>query len=137
MDWKNKYMRALADYKNLEKRAADEKTEIRKFAAEVVITRLLPAMDSLTKAKEHLKDPGLDLAYKEFEAALTELGVAKLAVLGKPFDPHQMECIEVVDLPAQAGGPENQVVEETIPGYRYHDKILRVAQVKVGKKQTN
>ena len=94
-------------------------------------------MDSLTKAKEHLKDPGLDLAYKEFEAALTELGVAKLAVLGKPFDPHQMECIEVVDLPAQAGGPENQVVEETIPGYRYHDKILRVAQVKVGKKQTN
>ena len=137
MDWKNKYMRALADYKNLEKRAADEKTEIRKFAAEVVITRLLPVMDSLTKAKEHLKDPGLDLAYKEFEAALTELGVAKLAVLGKPFDPHQMECIEVVDLPAQAGGPENQVVEETIPGYRYHDKILRVAQVKVGKKQTN
>ncbi len=131
MDWKNKYMRALADYKNLEKRAADEKTEIRKFAAEVVITRLLPAMDSLTKAKEHLKDPGLDLAYKEFEAALTELGVAKLAVLGKPFDPHQMECIEVVE------GPENQVVEETIPGYRYHDKILRVAQVKVGKKQTN
>lgn len=130
-EWKNKYLRALADYQNLDKRTNEEKTEIRKFAAEVVIIRLLPVMDSLSKAKEHLKDPGLDLAHKEFETVLGELGVTKLDVAGKPFDPHIMECIEVVS------GPDNEVVEELLPGYRLHDKILRVAQVKVGKKVQN
>ena len=130
-EWKNKYLRALADYQNLEKRTREEKEEIGKFAAEVVLGRLLPAMDSLSKAREHIKDSGLDLTLKEFEAAFAELGVTKLEVVGKQFDPHIMECIEVTQ------GPDNEVTEELLPGYKYHDKILRVAQVKVGKKHTN
>jgi len=130
-DWKAKYLRALADYQNLEKRTQWEKAEIRKFAAEVVLTRLLPVMDTLMKAKEHVNDAGLELAYKEFDAAMTELGLTKLSVMGKQFNPHEMECIEVVM------GPDNTVIEETLPGYRYHDKILRVAQVKVGKQMSS
>jgi molecular chaperone GrpE len=130
-EWKNKYLRALADYQNLEKRTQEEKGEIRKFAAEVAVMRLLPVFDTFSKAKIHLKDPGLDLVHREFESALAQLGVVKLEVLGKQFDPHQMECIEVV------AGPENEVVEELLPGYRLHNKILRVAQVKVGKTLQN
>lgn len=126
-EWKNKYLRVLADYQNLEKRTQSEKTEIRKYAAEVVIARMLPTVDTLEKAKAHLKDAGLDLAYKELESVLTDLGVSKIEVTGKEFNPHEMECIEVV------AGPENVVVDELLPGYRYHDKIIRVAQVKVGK----
>ena len=131
-EWKNKYLRVLADYQNLDKRANDEKQEIRKFAAEVVIMRLLPAIDTLSKAKAHLQDPGLELTVKEFETALAELGVVKIDVVGKAFNPHEMECIDVAE------GPENEVMAELLPGYRLHDKIIRVAQVKVGKKvQTN
>ncbi len=125
-EWKNKYFRALADYQNLEKRATGEKQEIRKFAAEVVLMRLLPAVDTIAKAKTHIKDPGLDLAYKELESAFAELGVVKLDVLGREFNPHEMECIEVVP------GEDNRVVEELLPGYKLHEKIIRVAQVKVG-----
>lgn len=136
-EWKNKYLRVLADYQNLDKRVAEEKVEIRKFAAEVVLMRLLPAIDTLSKAKAHLQDSGLDLSVKEFETALAELGIVKIDVLGKEFNPHEMECIDVADLPAQAGGPDNQVIEELLPGYKLHDKILRVAQVKVGKQSTN
>lgn len=131
MDWKNKYMRALADYKNLEKRATEEKLEVRKYAAEVVIARILPTLDTLAKAKAHIQDSGLDLAYKELETALTEFGVVRIEVIGKQFNPHEMECIEV------AAGKDNEVVEELLPGYRLHDKIIRVAQVKVGKKLQN
>ncbi|MCX6793936.1 MAG: nucleotide exchange factor GrpE [Candidatus Gottesmanbacteria bacterium] len=126
-DWKSKYLRALADYQNLEKRTQVEKQEIRKYAAEVILTRLLPALDTLTKAAQHVKDTGLELALKELYAVLSEQGVQKLEIVGKPFDPHQMECIEVI------AGEDNIVVEELLPGYRLHDKILRVAQVKVGK----
>jgi len=126
-EWKGKYLRALADYQNLEKRTQGEKQEIRKYAADTVTARLLPALDILTAASAHIKDTGLELALKELSAVLSEQGVERIPVVGKPFDPHQMECIEVV------AGTDNIVVEELLPGYRLHDKILRVAQVKVGK----
>ncbi len=126
-EYKGKYLRALADYQNLEKRTHAEKEETRQFAARRVLERLLSVADTLAKAKDHLNDPGLDLVYKELMAVLGEQGVEQIAVTGKPFDPHEMECVEVVE------GKDNHVVEELLPGYRLHGKILRVANVKVGK----
>jgi molecular chaperone GrpE len=135
IDWKSKYLRALADYQNLEKRTQEEKQEIRKHAAQNIAARLLPALDTLTAASVHVKDTGLELALKELSAVLSEQGVEKIEVVGHAFDPHRMECIEVVALPEQVAGTDNIVVEELLPGYRLHDKIVRVAQVKVGKKE--
>jgi molecular chaperone GrpE len=129
--WKSKYMRALADYQNLERRNREEKADVYKFANEVLLSHLFSALDTLKKAKDHLSDAGLDLAYKELMSVLTEHGVEQIKTVGLPFDPHDMECIEVVDLPEAA--KEDQVVEELAPGYRLHGKLLRVAKVKVGK----
>ena len=126
-DWKNKYLRVLADYQNLEKRTRDEISEVRTFASEIVLARLLPVVDTLRKAKDHIKDPGLDLTFKELTAVLEEQGVEKIDVIGRQFDPHEMECVEVV------AGKNNEVVEEVLPGYRFRGKILRIAHVKVGK----
>ncbi len=128
-EWKTKYLRALADYQNLERRNLSERDEVRKFASELVLMRILTAIDTLRKAKDHIKDAGLDLAFKEFIAILEGEGVEEMKTVGEPFDPHQMECIEVVE------GEDNKVVEELRPGYRLHHKVLRVAQVKVGKKK--
>lgn len=130
-EYKSKYLRALADYQNLEKRTHAEKEETRQFAAKRVLERLLPVLDTLEKAKDHLKDPGLDLVHKELIAVLQEHGVEKIHVVNKPFDPHEMECVEVVH------GKDNHVVEELLPGYRLYGKVLRVAQVKVGKESNN
>lgn len=125
-EWKMKYMRALADYQNLEKRSSERVTEVRQFAGEIILSRLLPVVDTFGKVKEHLNDPGLDLAYKELLSVLVEQGVERIDVLGRQFDPKQMDCIEVVS------GKENHVVEEVAPGYRFRGKVLRVARVKVG-----
>lgn len=130
-DWKSKYLRALADYQNLERRSQEEKERVRTFAAEVILTRLLPVIDTLGKAQDHLKDAGLDIALRELWAVVEEQGVTKIDAVGNVFNPHEMECIEVVE------GPENQVVEETLPGYLFRGKVLRVAQVKVGKTKTH
>ncbi len=128
-EWKSKYLRALADYQNLDRRSREETNEVRKFAAEVILGRLLPVVDTIRKAKDHLKDPGLDLAYKELVAVLEEQGAEPMIVVNKAFNPHEMECIEVVE------GKDNMVIEEVLPGYLFRGKILRVAQVKVGKKK--
>ncbi len=126
-EWKNKYLRALADYQNLEKRTYAEKEEIRKFAAESMLERLLPVLDSFELAQQHLKDQGLTLALKEWYAFLQERGVERIKTVGRDFNPHEMECIEVVD------GEENKAIEEVLPGYTLFNRVLRVAQVKVGK----
>lgn len=130
-DWKGKYLRALADYQNLEKRSVAEVQEARKFASEIILSRLLPVVDTFGRVRAHIKDTGLELAYKELLAVLSEQGVERIEVLGRQFDPHEMECIEVVS------GSENEVVEEVLPGYRFRGKILRVAQVKVGKEKSD
>ena len=126
-EWKSKYLRALADYQNLERRTQEDKKQTRTFATEIILARLLPVVDTFAKAREHLKDTGLDLAFKELLAVLEEQGVERIDVLGKLFNPHEMECVEVIS------GEENKVIEEILPGYRFRGKILRVAQVKVGK----
>ena len=130
-EWKNKYLRALADYQNLERRHHEEKHDVHKFANEILLVRFLSAIDTLARARDHIKDPGLDLAYKEFNSILEEQGVKKIEAVGKPFNPHEMECIEVVS------GEDDTVVEELLPGYALHGKIVRVAQVKVGKTLQN
>lgn len=130
-EWKSKYLRALADYQNLEKRSNEDKQEIRRYAAERIVLQLLPVLDTLEKAQKHLADTGLALVLKEFYAVLLDQGVSQIDVIGKEFNPHEMECVEVIE------GKDNNVVEEVLPGYTLHGKILRVAQVKVGKQMTN
>lgn len=125
--WKDKYIRAMADYQNLEKRSRDQLQEARLFASEIVMGRLLPVVDTFTKVQEHVKDVGFDLAYKQMLAVLEEQGVAKMSVLGALFNPHEMECIEVID------GKNDTVLEEVLAGYMFRGKVLRVALVKVGK----
>lgn len=128
-EWKAKCMRALADYQNIERRSREEKNEVRLYASEIILGRLLSVIDTFTKVKAHVQDIGFDLAYKEMQSVLEESGVVRIDVLGKEFNPHEMECVEVVD------GDENIVMDETVPGYRFYEKILRVSKVKVGKKK--
>lgn len=128
-EWKQKYLRVLADYQNLEKRTHIHIEEVRRYASELVLSRMLPIVDTLESAQKHLKDSGLEMVLRQMHTTLTELGVKKIDVLEKVFNPHEMDCIEVVE------GNENMVVEEVSPGYTLHDRILRVAKVKVGKKK--
>lgn len=129
-EWKSKYLRALADYQNLERRTQERIEDVRKTAEENLMSRLLPVVDGLKRAKEHLKDQGMDLVNKQFHAALEASGLRRMEAprVGEDlFNPHTMECVEVVE------GPDDVVMEEILPGYTIREKLLRPTQVKVGK----
>lgn len=128
-DYKNKYLRALADYQNLEKRMKDEKVELIRSANLNLILRLLPFLDNLEKAEIFIKDQGLKLAKDYLYQTLKEIGIEEIEVAGKPFDPVTSEAIDIVK-----GDKDNLVVEVLRKGYKLGEKILRVAQVKVSKK---
>jgi len=127
--YKSKYLRALADYQNFEKRVKEEKDQIIKNANGDLILRLLPFLDSLDKAEIFVKDEGLKLVRDQLLKVLVEAGLEEIPVLGKEFDPYSAEVVDMVE-----GEKDNIVVEVLRKGYKFNGKVLRVAQVKVSKK---
>lgn len=125
----NNYKRALADYQNLQRRTQEEKSEWIRMANREMILKLLPVLDTLMLAAKHLQDKGLELSIDQFFRVLTDEGVTKIEVLGKPFDPHTMEAVTT-----QESGEEKKgkVIEEVRTGFLFGDYVLRAAQVIVG-----
>jgi len=119
--------RTLADYRNLEKRVEENKLEWIKIANKQLLLRILPGLDALLLAEKHTKDEGIALSIKTFLNILEQDGVLKIETIGKDFDPNLMECVGIIE------GEEGKVIEELKPGYMLHDKVLRPAQVTVGK----
>lgn len=130
IDWKDKYLRALADYQNLERRAAEQLTIQQKKANKNLILKFLEILDDLEKGELFIKDHGLKLIKDKFVKILEEEGVEVIDVLGKPFDPQVAECIAVVQ-----GSKDNIIIEVVRKGYRLNKEVIRVARVKVEKKK--
>lgn len=126
----NNWKRALADYQNLVKRTSEERQEWTKLVSRDTLLRFLPSLDTLAQAGKHTNDQGVQLALKQFRQALADEGLVSMDTVGKKFDPHTMECIDVIH-----GEDEDKVVEELRTGYTLKDDVVRPAQVKVVKKK--
>jgi molecular chaperone GrpE len=127
--------RAQAEFDNARKRAIKEQQEFRDYAVADAIKSLLPVVDSLERALQVKSDAaelrsGVDLIYKQLQAALAKLSVNAIASKGEPFDPRYHEAIEMVET---SEVPDHQVIEELQRGYKFKDRLLRPAMVKVAK----
>lgn len=131
-EFKNKYLRAIADYQNLEKRVGDERIELMKIANKNLLVKILPFLDNLEKAEVFVKDEGLKISMNHFIQILKEAGLEELDLLNKDYDPVTAEAVQLVE-----GKEDNKVIEVLQKGYMFGDKIIRVAQVKVSKKISN
>ncbi len=127
--------RAQAEFENARRRSAKEQQESRDYAVADAIKSLLPVVDSLDLALRAKSDAtelrsGVELIYKQLQAALGKLSVNAIVAKGEPFDPHYHEAIEMVET---TNAPDHQVIEELQRGYKYKDRLLRPAMVKVAK----
>ncbi|MEK7595575.1 MAG: nucleotide exchange factor GrpE [Patescibacteria group bacterium] len=121
------WKRALADYKNLERRFSEEREVIVKFSNALLLERLLPILDNLESVCSHLTDTGLEMTAKEFRTILKDAGVEEILVEGGTFNPELMEATEIVE------GEEDKVVKVILKGFKFFDKVLRPARVIVSK----
>lgn len=126
----NNWKRALADYKNLERRTAEEKQEFAEFSNMMLIQRLLPVVDNLQMLEKHITDTGLMMIIKEFKQVLEDNGAVSLESHKKDFDAGTMDCVETVKCDV---GDDGKVIEVISEGYKFRNKILRPAKVRVGK----
>lgn len=137
-EFKEKYLRALADLENYKKRAGLEKDEIVRFSNEMLVRELLPAIDGFEKAMEFANKgssedltKGIALIKKQLEDALAKFGVEKVESVGKPYDPNIHEAI----LMKGSDKEEGMILEEMQKGYTMHGRLIRPAMVIVSKKK--
>jgi molecular chaperone GrpE len=129
--------RAQAEFENARRRAAKEQQDYRDYATMEAIKPLLPVIDSFERALQADSEgsdfrAGVELIYKQLQDALARMGVTAIAAKGQQFDPHVHEAIEMVET-AQAA--DHEVLEEWQRGYKYKDRLIRPAMVKVARNQ--
>lgn len=129
LDLKTKFLRALADYQNLEKRTFEEKARLIRTANKEFILKLLNFLDDLNRAELFIKDENLRLIKQSFEKLLENEGLKEISVLHKSYDPNTSEVIDIVE-----GEKENEVIKVLRKGYLFFGQLLRPAQVTVSKK---
>jgi molecular chaperone GrpE len=132
-DFRDRYLRTLADFENFRKRAEREKDDFRRYALVGVVRELLPVIDNFERALEHAEEgdefhKGVALIYKQFFEVLTRHGLKPITDSGVRFDPNIHEAVVREEDPSV---PSHTVVAVLQKGYFLHDRLLRPAMVKV------
>lgn len=132
------FLRERAELENFKKRMQREQAESIRFANEPLLRDLLPIIDNLERAVSHAQSggngqplvDGVSLILRTFQGVLEKYGVSRLTTVGEPFDPTKHEAMAQVE---NAELTPNTVVDEHLPGYLLHGRLLRPALVTVAK----
>ena len=138
-EWKNSYTRKLAEFQNFTKRKENEVAEMRKYASEGIIVKLLDNIDNLERAVDASKESqnfdslieGVNMILNNLKNLLTEEGVEEIEAAGKEYNPYEHKAMitenkEELD--------DNVVVQVFQKGYKMKGKVVRPAMVTVNKK---
>lgn len=136
---KDQYLRMLADFDNYRKNQLKKTNDLLTYGGESAFTKLLPIIDDFERAVEHnakaddveaLKE-GFNLIYNKFKTYLEQNEVTVIpAAQGDAFDEHMHEAITM--FPAPAPELKGKIVDCATKGYKYKDKVIRIAKVVVG-----
>ncbi|MEO6487951.1 MAG: nucleotide exchange factor GrpE [Thermoanaerobaculia bacterium] len=132
-EWKNRYMRTLADFENFRKRSEKEKQEFFKYALSGTLKEILPVLDNFDRALEHAEEGddfhrGVLLIYKQLFDALKKAGLRPIEEVGVTFDPNIHEAVIREEDPSV---PNHTVTAVLQKGYFLNDRLLRPALTKV------
>ena len=131
-DMKGKYLRTLAEYDNYRKRTAKEREGIYADAYADCIKNLLPLLDNLERASQFTEGDqvaqGVKMILGTLPDILGKMNVSAFGAPGETFNPEIHNAVMHVD-DEQYG--EGEIVEVFQQGYKYGDKIIRYAMVRV------
>jgi len=143
-EYKDRWLRALAEMENLRRRTEREVADARTYAVTQFARDVVTVADNMERALKALDDElrekadaavkglldGVELTERELLKVLEKHGVRKLEPQGQKFDPHRHQAMfEVPDESVPAG----TVVQVVQSGYVIGDRVLRPALVGVAK----
>jgi len=138
-DYKDKYLRAHADFENAKKRLEKDKMNAVSYANESFAKDILAVLDSFDNAlssiegadEENASDvlekmkEGVTLTYNQLKKILEKNHIKEIACEGE-FNPEVHQAIMQVDSDAHEAGDVVQVMQK---GYTIKDRVLRPAMV--------
>lgn len=127
-----------AEFENFRQRQDRKYQDFVKYAAEDVINKFFPVLDSIAQARalterEHNFESlltGLEMIETQLKDTFQKLGVEEIKSLGEQFNP---ELHHAVMTEETNDHPEDTITGEMQKGYIYKDKVIRPAMVKVAK----
>ena len=138
-EYRDKFMRALADAENSRKRADRDRREAEQYGSTRLARDLLPVFDNLNRALAAVTDEqrsqyaalieGVDLTLRELTNVMTRHGMKPISpAAGDTFDPQLHQAMFEASLPGTKAG---QIIQVMTEGFLLHDRLLRPAQVGV------
>ena len=138
-DFRDRFMRALADAENSRKRGERDRREAEQYGSTRLARDLLPVFDNLNRALNAATDEqkaaaaalfeGVQLTLRELTNVMTRHGMKPITPkVGDMFDPQNHEAMFEAPLPGTKAGQIIQVMTER---FMIHDRLLRPAQVGV------
>jgi molecular chaperone GrpE len=125
-DYLDALKRLQADFENYKKRVLKQQTEHLERAAEGLVEKLLPVLDTFDLALAH--GEGFDQVHSQLMAALEKEGLERIDPVGKPFDPNEHDAVAH----EPGDGTDGPVVTDVMRnGYRWKGRLVRPAMVKV------
>jgi molecular chaperone GrpE len=136
--YRQQAMLAQADLENYRKRANREKEDLRKFALQDFVEKLLLPLDSFDHALKAINSTtdvaslaqGVEAIYKQLESTLRSIGVERVEAEGKPFDPNVHEALMAEK---KADMENNMVIDVLQNGYTLNGRLVRPARVRIVK----
>lgn len=133
------YLRERAELENYKKRVQRDHNEALRYASTHLARDLAEVIDDLERAVEHAESggngqplvEGVRLVLRNALDVLGKHGITRIEAAGERFDPTRHEAIASVHAPEHE---PNQVVQQFLPGYALHDRVIRPAKVSVASK---
>jgi Molecular chaperone GrpE (heat shock protein) len=157
IDYKDKYLRAMAEISNMKKQFAKEKEQLTFEVARPILLSMCDIFDSIYTATTFAYKKGfsrdamreaLNTIYKGVSNIIKNLGAEKIRIStpfgsdtpnSTMFDPELHEAVEVwdkiIDEKSDAYLRDGVIVKEVSRGYTYKDKLLRPSKVIVFKRK--
>ena len=139
-EWKNSYTRKLAEFQNFTKRKETEVSEMKKYASEGIIVKLLDNIDNLERAENASAETknfdalveGVNMILRNLKYMLSEEGVEEIeAGEGVKFNPYEHQAM----MTEEKDDLDNDVIVQVFQkGYKLKGRVIRPAMVTVNKK---
>ena len=140
---KDQRLRAIAELENFRKRAEKDQSDALKYGISNFAKEIITIRDNIERAQSSISDEaknnetiksvieGIDLIAQSVVATFEKIGIKKIESLNERFDHNLHQAMMEIENDELEPGT---IVQELIPGYTLHDRLLRPTMVGVSKK---
>lgn len=128
----------VAEFENYRKRVIKEKAELINMGGKNLMVALLPVIDDLERAEEHIAKSedvealkeGLQMISQKLRSTLQQQGLEAIEAKGEKFDTDLHEAVTM--FPVSDEAQKGTIIDCVQQGYKLNGNVIRHAKVVVG-----